>query len=154
VIAAWDADALPAPAIPTALKVVNIADVYHAAANDAAVLQADGLPVVSATTGADPATTSETLVKYAPGDLAQALAVVNHLSGAVMLQQQTTLSAGTVEVDLGTTIAVEGPSAATSAVSLPGAATTIAPTIPTPGGQKPSPSGDVNQPWDPQPCGG
>jgi LCP family protein required for cell wall assembly len=169
VIAAWDANALPAPAAPSVVNVVNISPVVHAGANMATALRAEGLNVMNTTTGVVPALTSETLVKYGPGNLAQAVAVVDHLSGAVMLQQQQSIPLGTIEVDVGSTVAVPGAAPVAASTASGGTATSVAPSpttsgpgtspatttpaVPTPHGQAPSASADVNQPWDPQPCG-
>jgi hypothetical protein len=45
-------------------------------------------------------------VVYRPGDVPQALYVMKYLSGAVMMEQSSTVAPGTVEVDLGTVVNV------------------------------------------------
>jgi hypothetical protein len=155
VIAAWDRDALPTPTAPTVLNVDNISGTPPAASRAAGVLRAAGFHIGSVTSTEEPATTTETLVEYGgPTDLAQAVDVFDHLSGAVMLQSVTNLPAGTVTVAIGNTVAVTSPAAATPGSGSTGSATTApaAAAVPTPGGQTASASSDVQQKWDPLPC--
>ena len=99
------------------------------AASTATALTTAGLHVIGVTSGTVPADTTETLVHYYPGQVGQALAVMSHLSGAVMLQSDPTVAPGTVVLDVGSTVAV-----------------------PSPQGQTPSSASDVLQAWDPRPC--
>jgi len=156
VIQAWDPQALPAPTLPTAVNIVNIAGVAHLASNTSASLRTDGFTIGTATTGSEPAGTTETLIRYAPGNLAQAVSVLDELSGAVMLQQEPGQAPGTVELDVGSTFAVLPPPSAapaTTASTVAGQATTTTTiNVPTPGGEAPSSATDVVRPWDPIPC--
>ncbi len=180
VIAAWDHHALAAPVAPKAVQVVSITGSYDAALAAGQQLARAGLHVVSESAGPVPASESVTLVGYHPGQQAQALYVMRYLSGAVMMQLDPALPAGTVQVQLGSTVAVNGPNggapkATTSSVpatattasgtstSASGTSTTsasrsspsVAPTtttVPTPGGASPSPAADLQQPWDPRAC--
>lgn len=132
VINEWDADALPTPVRPAAVQVVSIAGSYYAATDAGQALESDGLRVTSESVGEEPSSTSETLVLYHQGTaeapdryLAQAMDVMKYLSGAVMLQPSSTVPAGTVTVELGSTVDVKAhPVPATTTTSPPGTATT------------------------------
>ena len=167
VIKAWDAAALVPPAAPTSVRVVNLTYDSGVAASTVAELTAIGIPATATGQTEVPASTTETLVKYPTGGLRQALDVMAHLDGALMLQPDSALPAGTIELDVGSTFAVVQPAAhapaaaASPATSSPAAgatATTVVPqattttTVPTPGGQTASASADQVQPWDPRPC--
>ncbi len=106
VIRAWDSAALPAAAAPTAVSVVSITGSYDAALSASQVLASHGLKVTSESAGTVPSDTSETLVRYHPGETAQALDVMKYLSGAVMMQANASTAVGKVEVDLGSSVAV------------------------------------------------
>jgi LCP family protein required for cell wall assembly len=148
VIRAWDPQALPAPVAPSAVHVVSITGSYDAALLAGQRLSKGGLHVTSESVGAVPASTTETLVLYHKGQRAEALDVMGHLSGAVMMQLDPSLPAGTVEVDLGSVVAVKVASAKSTASK--GRTTTT--TVPTPQGEPASPAADVNEPWDPRAC--
>jgi hypothetical protein len=186
VINEWDGNALPTPVRPAAVQVVSITGSYYAATDAGQALESDGLHVTSETVGEEPSSTSETLVEYhqGPADapdryLAQATDVMKYLSGAVMLQPSSTVPAGTVVVELGSTVDVTAHTApATTTTSAPGTATTVptttssAPsttrpatpttsttrprptttTVPTPDNLAPSSASDVLEPWDPRAC--
>jgi LCP family protein required for cell wall assembly len=173
VIAAWDQSSVPAPVAPASVTVRNITNTYRLAAQAGSALAADGLHVVTTTSATIPAATTETLIHYHPGQVADALAVMSHLSGAVMLQSDATIPAGSVTVDAGSllTVAASPAAAATAPATTTPATTVAAPTTtpttrtapsttvprsatagPTPGGQTPSSSSDQLQPWDPRPC--
>jgi LCP family protein required for cell wall assembly len=163
VIAQWDGTALPAPAAPAAVDVYNLAGSYNLATDTAAALHADGL---NATVGGDkavPGSPTETLIYYPPASLPQALDVLGHLSGAVMLQADPSVPAGTLQLDAGSLLSVTAPSQAgqapTASVastaagsSVPATASPTSTTVPTPDGEKPSSSSDQPQPWDPIAC--
>ena len=153
-IEAWDPGALPTPVKPTAVEVFNDVGSANLAAQTGSALQALGFDVTAETDGTIPGDVSETVVQYSPGQLAEGLSVFEQLSGAVVLQSDASIPPGTVDVQAGTTLSVDTPTA-TPAPSAPTAAgpTTAAPTtVPTPGGQAPSPSTDQTSPYDPQPC--
>jgi LCP family protein required for cell wall assembly len=126
-----------------------------------------GFHVTGATAGSAPATVSATVVRYHPGAVDQALAVVRALSGAVSIHADPAVAEGGVVVDVGSTVAVITPAAATTTVPATASttvpaktgapatttpATTTPTTIPTPGGQPPSPALDQPQPFDPVAC--
>ncbi|MGC8626537.1 MAG: LCP family protein [Acidimicrobiales bacterium] len=162
VIEAWDHHALATPVPPKAVQVVSITGSYTAAVAAGQQLAQAGLHVVSESAGAVPASESVTLVGYHPGQRAMALYVMGHLAGAVMMQLDPSLPAGTVQVELGSTVAVTGtrhqPAPATSSTSTTTsstsstASTSTTTTVPTPGGAAPSSAADLQQPWDPRAC--
>jgi LCP family protein required for cell wall assembly len=166
VISAWDPAALPAPVSPTAVALSDITGNYRLAARTASALTAAGLTISRSGQGTVPASTTETFVDYPPGGLPQALAVVAHLSGAVMLHASPIVPAASVTVELGSSFAVTpsgpvptSPGAAGPTTSVAGRPTspgTAGPStsVPTPQGQAPSPATDVLAPWDPRPCPG
>jgi LCP family protein required for cell wall assembly len=159
VIAAWDGTALPAPVPPTSVQVANITSTNGLAADTAAGLAADGLHVTATVTGSVPGDPTETLVHYHPGQVAQALDVMSHLDGAVMLQSDSTVAPGTVVVDAGSLLSVAplpkpaatAPASPAAAAGAPATSTTTT-TVPTPEGEAPSSATDVLAPWDPRPC--
>jgi LCP family protein required for cell wall assembly len=126
-------------------------------------LAALGFHVTGSTTASAPATVSETVIRYHPGSVSQALAVVRSLSGAVIIHVDPTVADGGVVVDVGSTVSVITPAVPTT-TTVPASASTTAPaktgtstaststTIPTPGGQPPSPALDQPQPFDPVAC--
>ncbi len=168
VIAEWGGAALPAPAPPASVQVYNLAGSYNLATDTANALRADGLNATIEGDKPVPGSPTETLLYYPPTALPQALDVLGHLSGAVMLQPDPSLPARTVEVDAGSLLSVSAPASpgavtrapsASAATTLPAstalptaAATTPAATVPTPQGQKPSSPTDQLQPWDPIAC--
>ena len=180
VIRRWDPMAFPSPVKPKSVSVVSLTGSSDAADAAGQALASEGLKVTGATVGSVPASTSETLVLYHSGDVAQALYVMKYLSGAVMMEQSSSLQAGTIEVDLGSTVDIAAKVIATTTTTAPGATTaptaattTLAPTttapgaagttsttrsrpttttVPTPGGSAPSSSADQEQPWDPRAC--
>jgi len=163
-IAAWDSNALPVPVAPTGVQVDNITYTSQLAATTATALTADGFHVLGTGDATDPATTSETLVNYPTGGLPQAIDVVDHLSGLVMLQPNPTVPAGTIALDVGSNVAVTAPPAAAAAPASTAAPPASTPSMPpaatapaaatTLDGQTASPSADQNRPWDPRPCTG
>lgn len=164
-IAAWDSGALPAPVAPTAVDVYNITGIGNLATATSRALESMGLPAGRIGDGPVPASPAETLVRYAPGQLAQAEAVFSHLSGPVMLKLDPTVTPGTVTVDAGTALKVIGGPSATPPLGAAPTSTSVAPsragsatTVPAGNGtaqvlgQKPSSTTDNLQPWDPRPC--
>jgi LCP family protein required for cell wall assembly len=154
VIAQWDHSALPAAAAPQAINVYNLAGTTALAASTASQLHADGLPATVAGNQAVPSPTTETLVQYPSGGLAQALGVIHRLAGAVMLEPNPTLPARTITVEAGSLLQVTSP-AAPAARTTPGAtaaSTRTTTAVPTPGGQQPSSASAQLQPWDPRSC--
>ena len=155
-IAAWDSRALPPPAAPAAVRVVNLAGAYHLAATTASALSADGLPATVEGDAPVPANETETLVNYPPGNVAQALSVEAHLQGAAVLRLDPTLAPGTITVDAGSVLAVAPAQPSTPQPSTPqpsSPTTQSAPaTIPTPGDQTPSSATNSLASWEPRAC--
>ncbi len=156
VIAAWDPAALPRPVSPAGVQVTNIAGTAHLAESTASALTADNLHITAVTTASVPAPETETLVNYHPGQLAQALTVFHALSGAAMMRADPTLPSGTVNVEVGSSVAVVSAGTATTTTATAALPSMAAPatsiSAPTPGGQKPSSSSDQNAPYDPRSC--
>jgi LCP family protein required for cell wall assembly len=163
VISEWDSSALPAPAKPSVVNIYNITNTYGLATKTSQALASLGLPIGVVGNANVPSTTTETLVRYPPGGLAQALAVANDINGAVMLDPDPSLASGTIDVDIGNVASVVAPPsssagspASTSAVSSaaqPASSQSPSGTsVPTPGGETPSSAHDKLAPWDPIPC--
>jgi LCP family protein required for cell wall assembly len=161
VIAQWDGSALPSPQAPSAINLYNITETSGLAASTAAALTADGLKVASTGDAEDPAPISETFIEYPTGGLPQAMAVSRDLVGAVMLDPDSTLPPGTIDVEVGSTVAVVPPptpasptttAAPSSAGPSSGGPVATTTTVPTPDGETPSSSADQQAPWDPLPC--
>ena len=164
-IAAWDSGALPAPVTPTAVNVYNITGAGNLATDTSQALTSLGLPAGQIGNAPVPATPSETLVRYAPGQVAQAEAVFSHLSGPVMLKIDPSVTPGTVTVDAGTGLTVIGgaptnpsasssPTAAAPTTSTGASSTAVSSAPTTELGQTPSSAANHLQPWDPRPCPG
>jgi len=161
-VRAWDSQALPTATAPTSVSVVSLTGSDQAAQDAGGSLTTDGLKVTSETAGSVPADTTETFVVYHPGQVAHALYVMKYLSGAVMMQASSTQPAGTVQVQLGSSVNVTTthPHKATS-ITTPSSSTTktttakhavVTTTVPTPGGLTPSAANDQQEPWDPRAC--
>ena len=165
VIDAWAGHptTLPPPS-STTVGLVNISGQSRKAATVAAGLTALGYQVEAGTTGPVPAATTESVIAYHPGSVAQGLGLLHNLNGAVMLNPDPTLPDGTVTLRIGSLLAVAAPApSAPSLPSPPGApsttgqpASTVAPapitTIPVPNGQTPSSAVDQAAPYDPVAC--
>jgi LCP family protein required for cell wall assembly len=174
VINTWAGQAASTPdPSSTSVQLVNISGVPRKAATVGEQLSALGYHVTSTTTGLQSAATTETVVAYHPGSVAQALGVMSNLSGAAMLKSDPTVPAGTVTVQVGSLVAVTSPAAASASPatataspgSLPGSAPTstatapssttggaTAATIPVPSGQVPSSAVDQPASYDPTAC--
>ncbi len=169
VIQTWGGAPTVAPSpSSTTVQLVNISGVARKAATIGQQLTALGYHVTSSTTGRQPATTTETVIDYHPGSVAQALGVMGNLTGAVMLNPDPTVTEGTVTIQIGSLVAVASPSAPASpatspapASTAPAASTGVTPstqapsattTIPVPSGQAPSSAVDQPAPYDPTAC--
>ena len=88
--------------------------------------------------------------RYHPGSagLAQAETVVQSLVGAVMMQSDPTVPAGSVVVDTGTSLSVAPPPATSLTVPVTATSSTVA----TPGNQPISSATDQPAAWDPVAC--
>jgi hypothetical protein len=148
-----------------AVQVRNISGVFGRATTVGNQLAALGFRVTGSTNGQAPASTSETVIRYHPGSVGQALSVLRSLSGAVMMHGDPNVADGSVVVDVGSAVAVTAatttttPTTATPASSAPPktgsttpGSTTTTPSIPTAGGQPPSSAVDQPQPFDPIAC--
>jgi LCP family protein required for cell wall assembly len=143
------------------VRVRNISNVTHEAANTVAGLNALGFNAVDAGEGTIPADSVETLVRYAPGatGLAQGQTVVESLAGAVMMMSDPTVSPGTVDVDTGTSMSVlSAADAAAVTTTAPApvagsvASTTTTTVVATPGGQPVSSAVATPTSYDPSAC--
>jgi LCP family protein required for cell wall assembly len=107
VINAWGGQGTVAPA-PTrpSLTVVNVSGIYHEAATVAAALEGSGYAVSSTSTAASPASVTESVIRYQPGDLGTAMGLLGHLSGAVMLAPDPAVAAGSLTLDVGSVLSV------------------------------------------------
>jgi LCP family protein required for cell wall assembly len=144
-IRSWDPGAFPTPVAPSAVRVYNDVGSPDLATTTAAALRADGLHVSVVANGTIPGDPSVTFVQYHPGQLAEALAVMDKLSGAVMLQAVASVPAGVIDLQAGTTFSVDPPHRSAAP----------APTqVPTPNGEAPSSSANTLTPYDPRPCTG
>jgi LCP family protein required for cell wall assembly len=158
----WDPGALPTPVKPAAVQIYNDVGTANLAADTGTALKSDGFEVTLETDGPVPGSESETVVQYHPGQLADGLAVFEKLTGALTLQSDTSIPTGTVDVQAGSTLAVDTVAADTTPADTTPADTTPADTtststskpttVPTPGGQAPSASTDNATPYDPTPC--
>ena len=164
VIAAWDHTALPTTVQPTTVNVYNAVGSSSLAAQTAAALKADGLPIGAVANAPVEGNPSETIVQYHPGQVATALRVFDKFSGAVILQPQANIPAGTVDVLVGSVEAVAGTSttptspatttapAVTSPTSTGAANRSSSASVPVPAGSTVSSSADQLTPYDPRPC--
>ncbi|HLI00162.1 MAG TPA: LCP family protein [Acidimicrobiales bacterium] len=160
-IDAWDGQALPRAVDPRAVQVYNSVGTVNLAATTGTALTRTGLRVTTEGDVAAPSTVTETMIKYHPGQVTRALAVMKRFKGAIMLQPDGGVHRGTVAVDVGTTEAVTSPRSSQaraggsgSATTRPGPAKAPASTAsPTPGGVQASSAKDQLTPYDPRPCG-
>jgi LCP family protein required for cell wall assembly len=174
VIQAWDPSAFPTPQNPSAVEVFNAVGAYQLATQTGTALTGVGQHVTTEANAPILGNPAETLVRYNPSQLPEALAVLDDFTGAVTMQPDATVPAGTVMVDVGTdesvvappaTTGAAGPSPSTagpapsttgaapaSAGSAPPSAATTPTTVPTIGGAAPSASNDNLTPYDPRPC--
>jgi LCP family protein required for cell wall assembly len=144
------------------VQVVNISGSNGKARSVASELAGLGYTISGATTGTVSATTSESVIRYHPGSVVQALGLRQRLSGAVIMYPDPTVADGSLTLDAGSALAVSAPPPPAPAAGAPappvGAPTTAAApaptptTIPTAGGQPPSSATDQPQPFDPTPC--
>jgi LCP family protein required for cell wall assembly len=144
VIAAWSGQPLSGPP-PASIKVrvVNISGTYRQGATIAGQLTAIGFPITASGDGATPATPTETVIRYHPGSVDQALEVLGSLNGAVMMYPDGAVAAGSVTLDVGSAVSVAATSSPTPAQSGP-----------TAGGQTPTASSDQPAAFDPTACDG
>ncbi len=158
VIAQWAGRPLPKvdPSSIT-VQVRNISNVAHQAATAVAALSSLGFKAANAGSGTPPASTVETMVRYHPGPdgLAQAETLLQSLSGAVMMQSDPRVDAGTVTVDTGTSLAVASANPVALTPTSPpsgrssGASTSTAASS---GHQPVSSATDQPAAWDPVAC--
>jgi LCP family protein required for cell wall assembly len=147
------------------VRLVNISGSTRKATTIASQLAGLGYAVSGTTAGSVPAITTESVIRYHPGSVNQALGLLQHLSGAVIINADPAVADGNLTLDVGSAVAVTvPPSPPVEGAASPAApnATTPAPnaatpaptttTIPTAGGQPPSSSTDQAQPFDPTAC--
>ena len=156
VINAWAGQSGLVTVPPTPpVRIVNLSGISHDAASVGTQLASYGYTIAGTSTGPVPGATTETVIRYQPGSVAAALGLLGHLSGAVMMAPDPTITDGSLTLDLGSVIAVAQPAPAASAATAPGpqAAPTSPPTsIPTALNKTPSSAQDQPQPFDPGPC--
>jgi LCP family protein required for cell wall assembly len=162
VIAAWGGlPATPANPQTTAVQVVNISGISRTATTIAAGLGSLGYQITATTTRAAPASTTETVISYHPGSPGQALGLLNHLTGAVMLRADPTVADGSLTLEVGSVLAVVTPAPAPAAPAAPaanqtpttaGGPSTTTTSIPTALRQTPSSAQDQPQSFDPTAC--
>jgi LCP family protein required for cell wall assembly len=155
VINAWDPQPKPADPSGITVRVVNISGQSRKAATVARQLAGLGYTIAGTSTGTRPATTTETVIRYHPGSVAQAAGLLDHLSGAVIMDPDATLPDGTLTLDVGSVVAVTTPTpppSTTASSATQAAPPTTAATVPTAGSQPPSSPTDQPQPFDPTAC--
>jgi len=177
VITAWAGQQAPGSTPPPAsvVRVVNISGVRRQGTITAAALTALGYTVRTTVDGPVPAGATETVVAYPPGAVMQALDLLRHLTGAVILRSDATVPPGTLTLDVGSVLAVAAANPPPAAASSPPAAapappaaassppvtnvaapaSTVASTttsVPTALNQAPSSAQDQAQPYDPTAC--
>jgi LCP family protein required for cell wall assembly len=160
IIAQWQGQALP-KTDPSQIAVVvhNISNVAHQAANVTSGLAAVGFNASNAGQATVPATTVETLLRYAPGSIAQAEVVLQSLAGSIMMQSDPSVPAGTVALDAGSSLSVPGAPGATPAATSTSSPARSTPATSTPGVTTTAPDNQPvgvptaqSAPWDPVAC--
>jgi LCP family protein required for cell wall assembly len=154
IIAQWQGQPMP-KTDPSQIAVVvhNISSVAHQAANTTSSLTAVGFNATNAGQATVPATTVETMLRYHPGSITQAEAVLQSLTGSIMMQSDPNIPAGTVALDAGSSLSVANtPNTPTPTIP------TSTPTPSTPAATAPSPDNPTAAatsqaaPWDPVAC--
>jgi LCP family protein required for cell wall assembly len=140
-------DQAPLPAQPERVDVVDWSGT-GAGRSVAAGLAAQGFQVVGRSNAGTPAYPSETLIRYGLGDVTAAERVRSALVGAVMMTYDPQVGAGTIVVDVGSVVNVNGEGAPPA----PGAASTTTTNVPTPGQQPITPAVTPLQSFDPTQC--
>jgi hypothetical protein len=165
VIETWSGQAATAlSASSISVSLVNISGSPTRSATVSAGLAALGFQIAGTTAAPSPAAVTETVVHYHPGSLAQGLAVLHSLSGAVMLQSDPAVADATVALYLGSAVAVAAkgpvapgapaPGTSTGSATMPtgaGSGSTTNP-VPTAGGSAPSSAVDQAAQFDPVAC--
>jgi hypothetical protein len=142
--------AVVAPAAVT-LTITDTSGAPGRASTVAGALRSGGFTLAGVTQMPAPGKPVETVIRYHPGSLADADAVLARLSGSVMLAADQSVPAGRIALDVGSDVVVTPPS--------PPAGTTPAPSVPGPG-PTPSPQASnsitpahfVAQSYDPTAC--
>ncbi|MHB8190198.1 MAG: LCP family protein [Ferrimicrobium sp.] len=118
------------------VSVYNAANISGQAAQVASQLKSLGYPINQVGNATYAGTTSETVVRYAPGSLAQGEKVLSDLQGEAILAQGSTSMNARVTVTLGTTVAVSPPksgaTAASTSTRTPSATTALQTTLQSP----------------------
>jgi hypothetical protein len=156
VIDAWAPQPQSSEPSGTTVQLVNISGTAHKAATVASQLAGLGYTISGTSTGTVSASTSESVIRYHPGSVGQALGLRERLSGAVIIYPDPAIPDGSLTLDIGSAVEVSPPPTTAPPPSPAAPATTAAPapttTIPTAGGQPPSSSTDQPQPFDPTAC--
>ncbi len=177
VVTAWAGEQATGSAPPPAsvVRVVNVSGVRRQGTVTAAAVSALGYAVSATVDGPVPAGATETVVAYPPGAVTQALGLLSHLTGAVILRSDATVPPGTLTLDVGTVLAVAAanPSpvagaqtaaapatgapvaratAAAGATAPPSTVASTTTSVPTALNQAPSSAQDQPQSYDPTAC--
>ena len=114
-------------------------------------LEEQGFRVNSWVQRAAPAQSTETVVRYHAGELAQAQGVLAALGGAAVLYPDAAVPAGHILLQAGSLLRVTAPAPGpTATAASPGSSP--APPVPTPGSRAITPSVFAPQPYDPTAC--
>lgn len=159
VIAKFLGTSAPAPAPGPVLEIQDISGIAWWGTRIGQALSAVGFNVGKVTARPAVRAPSESVIDYAPGQLAQASGLLNALSGAVVTYPDPSVPAGTLILQSGSVLAVTPPApqasnGGASPPAAPGASPTpvASPTVPTPGGEAITPSVFPPQAYDPSAC--
>jgi len=142
----------PAPAAGASIDVQDISGVAGKALKVARQLEEQGFRVSSWVQRAAPAQSTETVVRYHAGELAQAQGVLAALGGAAVLYPDAAVAAGHILLQAGSLLNVAVTAAPGPAATAASPRSSPAPPVPTPGSQAITPSVFAPQPYDPTAC--
>ncbi len=139
------------------VAVLNGSGIANQASTVASTLKADGYPIAQVGNAPVLSTPSETIIRYEPGFLPEALALKSTMSGSIIMGQAPTISGAKVEVITGNQLTVYNSSASASSSQTPSTtsvattqtgstATTIPITVASTTAKNPL------KPWDPRAC--
>ena len=139
------------------VAVLNGSGIANQASTVASTIKADGYPIAQVGNAPVLSTPSETIIRYEPGFLPEALALKSTMSGSIIMGQAPTISGAKVEVITGNQLTVYNSSASASSSQTPSTtsvattqtgstATTIPITVASTTAKNPL------KPWDPRAC--
>jgi LCP family protein required for cell wall assembly len=168
VIDAWSGQSQPRVSPSSVrVRVINISGTFGKSTPIGSQLASVGFTIAGTANAFAPASPTETVIRYHPGSLDQALAVLGSLNGAVMMHPDAAVADGNVTLEVGSAVTVAAKPSSTTApsTSVPTpsptapASSTATPTtpattsnIPTAAGDAPSSSSDQAAAFDPTPC--